>query len=628
MPDETEEKKSQTGNLIHLPGLEGLVSTEDHLKGRVLEPENNGLPEGTRDMRTLSTDVSRQQAIIDRGLDKFKPIPEIEEYLDTMKRFHVVGSNGDKRLTPQAIDFLAKDGFLPYVFNPETGELTIAVSTPMHNESFTVGDFLLRVPTFYDGIIPKEMKDKGLTPDKIRLQYLNGKLIEKLLPFVRNPNAITEYRENNLRFLGIEKSIFETDSRPKQIVHDVLRYAIERRASDVHFEAEGTHFRVRLRVDGDMEEYPERIPPKDYLGSVAVLKNECGEGVRVEERRKPQDGRMSVAPGVLKDGKAADYDLRVAFMPTVSGDENVVIRIVERFAFKSTEEMGINPRDHEKIMAAIREPHGVILLTGPTGSGKTTTIYGLLKKLNTGENKIITCEDPVEGLMNGVEQVPYNEAAGITFETFLRNAVRRDPDVIMVGEIRDSVTAQLATNAAMTGHLVLSTLHTNNAPDAIPRLLGLGVHYTHIADAMLAVVAQRLVKVFNPKIREDLENGIINPRLKAVDAGLTLNELTGANYFAPGSVFYDGPHECFLGRSAITEIWNIDETAKRTFSTGKCDLATVEKVAYDSGMYPMCISGIEKVAQGLTSINQVAREVGYATFRNPQNIEILKKILT
>ena len=270
-----------------------------------------------------------------------------------------------------------------------------------------------------------------------------------------------------------------------RLVDSLVKNAVKSRASDIHIEPFEKYIRVRYRIDGELHEVLKSA--KETLAALVTRIKILGN-MNIAEKRIPQDGR------ILMNIDEKDYDLRVSILPTVYG-EKVVIRVLDRENFlKSKEQLGLSDDDLEKLEGIIKSPYGIILVTGPTGSGKSTTLYTILSDLNKENTNIITVEDPVEYLMDGINQVNVNIKAGLTFASGLRSILRQDPDIIMIGEIRDSETAEIAISSAITGHLVLSTIHTNDAASAVVRLSEMGVEPYLVASSVSGIISQRLVR--------------------------------------------------------------------------------------------------------------------------------------
>jgi general secretion pathway protein E len=377
-------------------------------------------------------------------------------------------------------------------------------------------------------------------------------------------------------------------------VNDMFETAVELRASDIHIEPGRSALIVRMRIDGLLRSVPfsSGVPPQAVISRIKIL-----AGLNIAERRLPQDGAARVRAA------RAEIDVRVAIMPTQHG-ESAVIRLLPRDrALLSIEKLGFLPHDQSRLRRLIMLPHGMIIVTGPTGSGKTTTLATVLSLLNEPTRKILTIEDPVEYEIAGICQSQAKPSIGLTFATALRAFVRQDPDVIMVGEVRDSETAHVAVHAALTGHLVLTTLHTETAAAAVPRLLDLGVEAFLLRSTLRAVIAQRLVrqlcdrcKTSRPLTHADLD---ADPRYAAV--GL-----------AVGNVIFEpaGCERCggvgYRGRIGVFECLEMNEEV-RALVTEQSDWESIDKVAIRNGMTTMILDGLAKCLSGMTSAAEILR---------------------
>jgi type IV pilus assembly protein PilB len=388
-----------------------------------------------------------------------------------------------------------------------------------------------------------------------------------------------------------------SDAPLVRLVNSVIFQAAEDGASDVHFEPQEDALLVRFRVDGVLQEV-QRIPKRMMAGVVTRLK--VLAKLDIAERRKPQDGRISLnaaAAGRL-------LDVRVATLPTVEG-ESIVMRLLDKSKKAPTlEELGMSEEMQRTLQGLIRRPTGALLVTGPTGSGKSTTLYAALTEINRPEINIITVEDPVEYRLQGVNQVQINQKAGLTFAAALRSILRSDPDVVMVGEIRDGETAKISIEAALTGHLVLSTLHTNDAPQAITRLNEMGVEPFLTGAAVSAVLAQRLgrklcthcCEMYTPTV-DELLKARVSPEVAAASDGM---------------VFYrkKGCPRCnqtgYKGRIGIYQLLTMSEQLE-TLAVTKASREDIERAAISEGMRTLWDDGLAKVAAGLTSIEELAR---------------------
>jgi type II secretory ATPase GspE/PulE/Tfp pilus assembly ATPase PilB-like protein len=378
-----------------------------------------------------------------------------------------------------------------------------------------------------------------------------------------------------------------------RFVNLLIRDAHEARASDIHIEApRNSGLRVRLRIDGVLQDVPN--PPRDLYAAVVSRIKLLAE-LDIAERRKPQDGRIRVR---LED---RELDLRVSTVPTLYG-ESVVLRLLDRGGQPvGLDDLGMTQATLARFQAIAERPHGIVLATGPTGSGKTTTLYAALGLRRATAEKIITVEDPVEYHLNGVTQVPVNVKSGVTFASVLRSILRQDPDVLMVGEMRDRETAKIAVQAAMTGHLVFSTLHTNDAASAVARLTDLGVESYMIAAALECVLAQRLVRTTCSDCRETYE-----PEPQAI-ASLTQQPV--------GRIKLQRGRGCglcretgYLGRTGIFELLVVTDSIKTAIATSD-DTASLREQARQEGMTGLRADGWRAVSAGFTTVEEVLRVV-------------------
>jgi len=377
-----------------------------------------------------------------------------------------------------------------------------------------------------------------------------------------------------------------------RLVNLLISKAVEARASDIHLEPFEKTLRVRYRIDGvllDAQSPPKRLQAA-IISRVKILAR-----INIAERRLPQDGRIRM------DVAGKELDIRVSTIPTIYG-ESVVMRLLDRASvLLGLEDLGFPPEAQHRFEALVRRPHGIILVTGPTGAGKTTTLYAALRQINTVEKKVITVEDPVEYQLEGVNQIQVKPKIGLTFASGLRHIVRQDPDVILVGEIRDKETAEIAIHAALTGHLVLSTLHTNDAAGAVTRLLDMGIEDYLVSSTLLAVMAQRLVRQICAACKTPClpEEGIRREfRAPVVPAG-DLRTFRGEGCAACAGTGY-------LGRTGIFELLVLDEELQRLILK-KADANAIRAEAVKQGMTTLWQNGWEKVAAGVTTYEEVAR---------------------
>jgi type IV pilus assembly protein PilB len=372
-----------------------------------------------------------------------------------------------------------------------------------------------------------------------------------------------------------------------KLVHSIAAQAIQQGASDIHVNPEEGDTRVLFRVDGVL--YPAAtVKRRMAMGVVSRIK--IMADLDISEKRVPQDGRFALTV----DGRRVD--IRVVTLPLVHG-EGVVMRILDRGAVvQGLESLGMQPAELERFTSAINRPNGAVLVTGPTGSGKSTTLYGALNVLNDGERSILTIEDPVEQRIQGVKQMQIAPKAGVTFDVGLRSMLRADPDVIMVGEIRDRETAHIAIEAALTGHLVLSTLHTRDAPSALGRLIDMGIEPFLVSSAIDCIVAQRLVRMLCKHCKR--------PQ-KVSEAVLAEHGLTGAEPFEPVGCSRCGGSG-YRGRVGLYEVMSVSEEI-RALILERASVDDMVAVAVQQGMLRLRDDGLQKVREGLTSIAEIER---------------------
>lgn len=375
-------------------------------------------------------------------------------------------------------------------------------------------------------------------------------------------------------------------------VQQLLEHAVAIRASDLHLEPYEHHYRVRMRVDGELREMA--TPPmalKDRLSSrLKVLSR-----LDIAEKRLPQDGRMKLQ---LPMGR--EIDLRVSTLPTLFG-EKLVIRILDSAqAQLDLSQLGYEPEDLNRLVQAIQAPHGMVLVTGPTGSGKTQSLYACLSLLNTAEVNIATVEDPCEIQLQGINQVNVQDKPGLTFAVALRAFLRQDPDILMVGEIRDLETANIAIQAAQTGHLVLSTLHTNDAPATLVRLRNMGTATYNIAASVTLITAQRLVRCLCPHCKQ----AVILTREILEQAGLPSTAMPDEPVLAYAPTGCDLCHKGFSGRTGIFQVMPISATMQ-TLILNDASGQALSAQAQREGVLSLRVAGLRKVLQGITSLDEV-----------------------
>ncbi|MCK4485518.1 MAG: type II/IV secretion system protein [Desulfobacterales bacterium] len=393
------------------------------------------------------------------------------------------------------------------------------------------------------------------------------------------------------------KSISEiesTDTHIKNAVDYLFHYAFDQRASDIHIEPKRDHVLIRFRIDGVLH-IIHKLPKVVHPAIISRIKTLSR--LDIAEKRRPQDGRIKLSH------QDQDAEIRVSTVPVAFG-EKVVMRILDpTILLQDLEDLGFSSRDLIVYRQFLKEPNGIILVTGPTGSGKSTTLYSSLSHLANSEKNITTVEDPIEMIREDFNQIAVQPAIGIAFASILRNILRQDPDIIMIGEIRDQETAENAVQSALTGHLVFSTLHTNDAPSTVTRLMDLGIKPFLIAESLIGVVAQRLLRKICPYCASTLE--VDAPVLKSLGADVEGEESVRLKQ-GKGCLKCRGTG--YLGRTAVFEMMAIDEGMKGIITESEeLDILTVKKKALDSGMIPLRTNAIDKMLKGITTFQEVAR---------------------
>jgi len=386
-----------------------------------------------------------------------------------------------------------------------------------------------------------------------------------------------------------------------KLVDTTIFNALERRASDIHIETRDTELVIKYRIDGVLQYAMSPIAKEWYSAVISRIK--IMSELDIAERRVPQDGRFRVRY------KNRLIDFRVSVMPTIHG-EDAVLRVLdkesmsEKFAKLSLDVVGFADADLAKFRRYIKEPYGMVLVTGPTGSGKTTTLYAALSEIKNDEDKIITIEDPVEYQIKGITQIPVNEKKGLTFARGLRSILRHDPDKILVGEIRDQETAQIAINAALTGHLVFTTVHANNVLDVLGRFLNMGVEPYNFVSSLNCILAQRLVRIICPHCREQVHY----PDEYLLDSGLNLDQWRSFKFYeGRGCIECSGTG--FRGRTAIHELLDLSERIREMILERR-PTSEIKRIARDEGMTFLRESALDRVRQNITTL----REANKVTF--------------
>ena len=449
------------------------------------------------------------------------------------------------------------------------GSLVLAIADPMDFEAFDSLGFLLKRPVEFVCAVPAQIKDK--------LDRLYPMGLEEL------GQAVVTAEE--------EEYTGDDDAPIIRLVSNLLFEAQNNRASDIHIEPMEKRLRIRYRIDGNLQEMQN--PPKKLQGAIISRLKIMTGSMNIAEKRVPQDGRIQVKVG------DKTIDLRVSSVPTVHG-ESIVMRILDKSSLMlGLPELGFMSDDQASFERLVQMPDGIILVTGPTGSGKTTTLYGCLNYMNRPDRKIITVEEPVEYQMTGINQVQVNSEVGMTFAAALRAMLRQAPNIVMLGEIRDKETAEIAINASLTGHLVLSTLHTNDAPAAVARLVDIGVQPFLVSSAVRGIMAQRLVRKLCANCKVPGELSEYEARVLNLDA----SQITKATIMRPV-----GCEKCrgkgFRGRMGIFEIFVADDEIRQMINRGATTLQLRHRTR-EMGMRTLREDGIRKVLAGLTTPEEV-----------------------
>ena len=421
--------------------------------------------------------------------------------------------------------------------------------------------------------------------------------LDKVMKDLASEDAALELtqEEADMDLASLEKAAEEAPII--KLVNLILTDAVKRGASDIHVEPYEKEYRVRFRIDGVMQNV---MAPPMKLKDAITSRIKIMSKLDISEKRLPQDGRIMIK--YQKDGKKKELDFRVSTVPTLFG-EKIVMRLLDKENLRlDMTKLGFEKESLDKFLRAILRPYGMVLVTGPTGSGKTNTLYSSVARLNTPDTNIMTAEDPVEFQLPGINQVQMKEQIGLNFASALRAFLRQDPNIILVGEIRDFETAEIAVKAALTGHLVLSTLHTNDAPSTISRLMNMGIEPFLVATSVNLIAAQRLVRRICGQCKEALQ---ITPQA-LVDAGYTSEE-------AKSTMIYHGRgcgtcnNTGYKGRVALYEVMEVTDELKELILVGASALE-LKKKALETGMITLRKSGLIKVAAGMTTLEEVVRE--------------------
>jgi len=562
-----------------------------------------------QEVRTLADILYTQQAIDEKKAREIK-LAEVQtgqSQEDIIKSKNIVGEQELTKakaelyniayvdvtkipVSPEALSLLpqqvaARFKVFPVSVDPILGELVLAMADPL---DLTAIDFVEQKTGLR--VIPNASE-----ASKIETSVSAG-YTSSLAKEVTEALKEVSPDKSKVRTIKATRTGIIREEKVAEIVTHILGFAMKARASDVHIEPQENFTRVRYRIDGILQE--KLTTPKE-LHDAITSRIKILSGMKIDEKRIPQDGRFNFSSG------EEEVDLRVSSLPATSG-EKIVMRLLKKTGgIPDLPELGLRGRALKNLQEAIVKPHGIILITGPTGSGKTTTLYSIIQRINTPQVNIVTLEDPVEYKIAGVNQVQINPGAGLTFASGLRSFLRQDPNIILVGEIRDEETANLAIQASLTGHLVFSTLHTNNAAGAIPRLLDMKAEPFLLASSISLIAAQRVTR----KIHEDCKYAY-DAQPKVVS---DMKEVLGSYMTEEQNIkFYKGKGDpdCnnsgYLGRVGIFEVLPVTEKISRLILE-RSTSADIERRAVEEGMVTLKQDGYFKVLEGITTIEEVLR---------------------
>ena len=471
------------------------------------------------------------------------------------------------------LDAMKKNKFLPVKLTDD-GVLLVAVADPLDCNVMSC------IASEFVGDVDVVL----VSPSKID-RYIDSALAAESTSSALN-ELNSEKDKGNTTAIENEESEDVVNNPAVRLVDSIIKESIPAKASDIHIEPFEKKVRVRYRIDGDLHERAD-VPIESYPAICARMK--ILSGMDIAERRVPQDGRINMSVG----GK--EYDFRVSSLPTVYG-EKFVIRILDKTAFRfKRQDLGFTDKENKVIDKLLAAPHGIILLTGPTGCGKSTTLYSFLKEVNDPTVNIVTVENPVEYTLNGINQTQVNVKANMTFASALRSILRQDPDIIMIGEIRDEETAQIAVRAANTGHLVFSTLHTNDAPSAVIRLEDMGVADYLIADALIGVIAQRLIKKLCPVCRKKIKTTAKEMRILGLSQPTYIYEPQGCQFCNDTG---------YKGRIGIHEVMHLNADMRNLIMRNRNNEA-LKECATKNGMVSLWDSCRDLVLEGVTGISEL-----------------------
>ncbi|MHC4694641.1 MAG: GspE/PulE family protein [Planctomycetota bacterium] len=478
---------------------------------------------------------------------------------------------------------------VPIHYNQERNELTIVLDNP---DNFRATDDLSTLMGFK---VTAKVTDQKAVESALNKYYetQGEENINELISEIQGDTFLAEFDGRN-QSIDLDELKELSESNPvKKLLNLVLLQAIRDKASDIHFEPFENEYKMRYRIDGVLY---EMVPPPKYIAAALSSRIKVMANLDIAERRMPQDGRISLTV----QGKPVD--LRVSVLPTMFG-ESVVLRVLDRSQVSfDLEKLGLRQQDRELVRQLIHKPNGIIIVTGPTGCGKTTTLYSAMNELNNVERKLITTEDPVEYDIDGLIQVQMKPDIGLTFARCLRSILRQDPDIILVGEIRDLETAEIAAQASLTGHVVFTTLHTNDAPSSVARLLDLGVEPFLVTATIEGIVAQRLVR----KICEKCKTSFEPTEGQLSELSLTPDDIRGKKFY-----YGRGCNKCnntgYRGRTGIFEIMTFNDEI-RELIMNQASTNVLRAAGQKAGMRLLRDNGLAALYDGVTTIDEIVKE--------------------
>jgi len=477
---------------------------------------------------------------------------------------------------------------IPIEYNREKNELTVALDSP---DNFRATDDLSTLMGFK---VTAKITDRDVLESALTKYYeTQDENITELIDEIQGDSFLAEFEGRN-QSIDLDELKELSESNPvKKLLNLVLLQAIRDKASDIHFEPFENEYKMRYRIDGVLY---EMVPPPKYIAAALSSRIKVMANLDIAERRLPQDGRISLTV------EGNPIDLRVSVLPTMFG-ESVVLRVLDRSqAMFDLAALGLRPDDHELIRKLIHKPNGIIIVTGPTGCGKTTTLYSALDELNDIGTKIITTEDPIEYDIDGIIQVQIKPAIGLKFARCLRHILRQDPDIILVGEIRDLETAEISAQSSLTGHIVFTTLHTTDAPSSIARLLDLGVEPFLLTATIEGIVSQRLVR----KICENCKTAFEPSEAQLMELQLTPDDIKGKKfYYGRGCSKCNGTG--YRGRIGIFEIMVFNDEI-RDLVMNQASTAVLRAAGQKAGMRLLRDNGLAAIYDGVTTIDEVVKE--------------------